>query len=92
LKPFEIYNLTLREFKNHYQGYEARQRNEWERARFISHKIAISSGKILKKDYTPLELYPFPWDIQRIKTLSKSELETKANEYKDIYEWAKKLE
>lgn len=65
MKPADFYDLTPRQFMNKLAGFhileQARNKEEWERARIGWMYIANYSG-LLKKGKSVQDMMQFPWD------------------------------
>jgi len=59
----EFLLMTPRFFANAIDGYEARQRDEWERTRLLSWYAAVGPHLDPKKlEKSPQKFMPLPWD------------------------------
>jgi len=65
MKPADFYDLTPRQFFNKLAGFhsleQARQKENWERARLTWTFMANYSG-LLKMSKSPADMMRFPWD------------------------------
>jgi hypothetical protein len=65
MKPADFYSLTPRQFFNKLAGFhvleQARQKEEWERARIGWMYVANYSG-LLKHGKSPQDMMQFSWD------------------------------
>lgn len=65
LKPFEIDGMAPSEVWLMIDGYNERQKGEWERARMISWNIhAHSMMDKQHKEKSPQAFWPLPWDSE----------------------------
>lgn len=59
----EFLLMTPRFFANAIEGYESRQRDEWERTRLMAWYAAVGPHLDPKKlEKSPQKFMPFPWD------------------------------
>jgi len=64
----EFLLMTPRFFANAIDGYEARQRDEWERTRLLSWYAAVGPHLDPKKlEKSPQKFMPLPWDKKQAK-------------------------
>ena len=68
----EYEGISLRAFFNKLEGYEKRQRVEWERARMISFYSVTAHVKNIKK---PTDLFKFEWEKDKPRELTERDLE-----------------
>lgn len=74
LRPREIYELTPREWYNYSKGIENKNREEWERARYMTYHIIMYNGMMTKQPKIT-ELLPLPWDDKTETKITKKDIQ-----------------
>jgi len=73
----EFLSMTPRFFANAIEGYELRQREQWEQTRMLAYFTVSPHFNPKKANPTPAKLWPFPWDNEgrpKIVPLSGDEI------------------